>query len=170
MIPETTVAIAKPPTPNPSTAKQYTLTELAAHSANNDCWTAIDDQVFDISSFLSQHPNNLIYQLCGVEGSTMFHAQHNACMLVRSTVNSKGILIDPATAPSPPTATSPTNPTTGNPGEYTLVDVAAHSANNDCWTAIDGTVYDLTSWLPLHTKSRSIYLLCGIEGSSIPVV
>jgi len=50
--------------------------------------------------------------------------------------------------------------------QYTLEDVAKHGANTDCWTAVDGTVYDLTAYGPDH-KTNDIYRLCGIDGTDL---
>ena len=34
--------------------------------------------------------------------------------------------------------------------EYTLLDVSRHHTIDDAWIAIDGYVYDVTQWIPLH--------------------
>lgn len=50
---------------------------------------------------------------------------------------------------------------------YTLVEVARHGVENDCWMAIDGQVYDLTAYLPEHPSKPSIILpWCGREASA----
>lgn len=50
---------------------------------------------------------------------------------------------------------------------YTLTEVAEHADANSCWTAIDGKVYDLTEWIPLHPGgSDKILALCGTDGSA----
>lgn len=49
---------------------------------------------------------------------------------------------------------------------YALAEVARHGAENDCWMAIDGQVYDLTGYLPEHPSKPSIILpWCGREAS-----
>jgi hypothetical protein len=86
----------------------------------------------------------------------------------------------PAPAPSPsPTATetedededddsspSATPTTTGT--VYTAADVAVHNSPGDCWTSINGNVYDVSAWADQHPGgSQRIFQLCGIDGSSL---
>ena len=50
---------------------------------------------------------------------------------------------------------------------YTLAQVATHSGRSDCWTAINGNVYNVTAWATRHPGGdQNIYRLCGIDGSS----
>lgn len=58
-----------------------------------------------------------------------------------------------------PTESGTTEPT------YSLEDVARHSSKNDCWTAIDGNVYDLTRFIGNHPGGERILEICGKEGS-----
>ena len=52
-------------------------------------------------------------------------------------------------------------------GEYILADVAMHSTGSDCWSAINGNVYNLTSWIPRHPGGEAaIKGLCGKDGSA----
>lgn len=49
---------------------------------------------------------------------------------------------------------------------YTLVDVAQHAKEEDCWMAINGRVYDLTAYIPEHPSRPAIILpWCGKEAS-----
>ncbi|MCA9356534.1 cytochrome b5 domain-containing protein [Candidatus Nomurabacteria bacterium] len=62
-----------------------------------------------------------------------------------------------------------TNTTTTNTGEqtFTLAQVAMHSTDGDCYTAVSGVVYDLTAWVHQHPGGdRNILLICGIDGTS----
>ena len=50
---------------------------------------------------------------------------------------------------------------------YTLADVEAHSQPTDCWTVIDGTVYDLTQWIGEHPGGAAeIEQTCGIDATA----
>ena len=49
-------------------AGQITLAQVAQHSTSSDCWTAIGGKVYNLSSFIPRHPNNLLLVLCGVDG------------------------------------------------------------------------------------------------------
>lgn len=49
---------------------------------------------------------------------------------------------------------------------YTMDDVKAHNKPSDCWVAIDGRVYDLTSWRQNHPGGADkIEKLCGTDGT-----
>ncbi|MBL8158019.1 cytochrome b5 domain-containing protein [bacterium] len=50
---------------------------------------------------------------------------------------------------------------------YSAADVASHNSSSDCWSIINGGVYDLTSWIPRHPGGeRAIEGLCGKDGSA----
>lgn len=50
---------------------------------------------------------------------------------------------------------------------FTLEQISAHKDASSCWTAINGGVYDLTSWIPNHPGGeQTILSLCGIDGSA----
>lgn len=47
-----------------------------------------------------------------------------------------------------------------------MSEVALHSSDADCWMVIDGSVFDLTLYLPDHPSKPSIILQwCGMEAS-----
>lgn len=48
-----------------------------------------------------------------------------------------------------------------------LVDVAKHNTAEDCWTAIEGKVYNLTSYVNRHPGGPSILQACGKDGTSL---
>lgn len=50
---------------------------------------------------------------------------------------------------------------------YTAAQVAKHNTSGDCWTSINGMVYDVTNWEDQHPGGAArIMSLCGIDGSS----
>lgn len=50
---------------------------------------------------------------------------------------------------------------------YTIAQVATHNNNSSCWSAINGGVYDLTSWISRHPGGeQAILSLCGTDGSA----
>jgi cytochrome b involved in lipid metabolism len=45
--------------------------------------------------------------------------------------------------------------------------VAMNNSSASCWSAINGSVYNLTSWINSHPGgSGSIRSLCGVDGSA----
>lgn len=56
--------------------------------------------------------------------------------------------------------------TTRPPDGYSLEEVARHDTAGDCWMAIEGEVYDLTSYIPKHpTPAAVITAHCGTEAT-----
>jgi cytochrome b involved in lipid metabolism len=65
------------------------------------------------------------------------------------------------------TTSSSSQPATASPGSYTMADVAAHNSRTSCYTAINGNVYNLTSWITQHPGGQEAILsLCGKDGSA----
>ena len=52
-------------------------------------------------------------------------------------------------------------------GVYTVAQVAEHSTKTDCWTIIDGTVYDITEHISTHEGGDEILRACGIDGTTL---
>jgi cytochrome b involved in lipid metabolism len=77
---ETTVSKTVPPAPTTSTAPKtsFTLSEVAKHSTQTDCWTTINGSIYDVTSWINQHPGGAgaIISLCGIDGSSAFNGQH----------------------------------------------------------------------------------------------
>jgi tetratricopeptide (TPR) repeat protein len=66
-------------------------------------------------------------------------------------------------APAPAPAQKPVS--TNLP--LTLDEVKKHNSADDCWSIIDGNVYDLTNWVNSHPGGSSrITSICGKDGSS----
>eukprot|EP00966_Prymnesium_polylepis_P061430 1425451-Prymnesium_polylepis.1 len=40
----------------PDEQRRFTLEEVAAHKKKTDCWIVVDGKVFDMTSFLEEHP------------------------------------------------------------------------------------------------------------------
>lgn len=52
-------------------------------------------------------------------------------------------------------------------GSYAASTVAQHADRSSCWSSINGSVYDLTSWIPKHPGGeQAILQLCGTDGSA----
>ena len=67
------------PTPTPTpTVKSYPLSDVALHANAQSCWTAISGNVYNLTSFINQHPggSRAITSLCGIDGTNGFLNQH----------------------------------------------------------------------------------------------
>jgi tetratricopeptide (TPR) repeat protein len=66
-------------------------------------------------------------------------------------------------APAPAPAQKPAS--TNLP--LTLDEVKKHNSAGDCWSIIDGNVYDLTNWVESHPGGKErITAICGKDGTS----
>lgn len=85
-----------------------------------------------------------------------------------------------STEPAPITNNPPTNTSTESnvtepastsemvKTDYTLADVAKNNTPALCWTIIDGTVYNITSYIPNHPGGPAeISQICGRDGSEL---
>ncbi len=66
-------------TPTPSaTNGGYTMAQVAEHATAASCWSAINGDVYDLTSWIGQHPGgpNAIRSICGQDGSAGFNNRH----------------------------------------------------------------------------------------------
>ena len=50
--------------------------------------------------------------------------------------------------------------------EFSMKDVAEHALESDCWLVIDGSVYDVTTYLPYHLAPPGVILeWCGKDAT-----
>jgi cytochrome b involved in lipid metabolism len=58
--------------------EMYTFDEVAEHNTSGNCWTIIDNGVYNLTSFIRNHPGGSasISKLCGIDGSEIFNSQH----------------------------------------------------------------------------------------------
>ena len=54
-----------------------------------------------------------------------------------------------------------------NPKVITMAELAKHNSELDCWTAVDGKVYNVTPFIKLHPGGKKILRAQGIDGSDI---
>jgi len=60
-------------------AASYSTEEVAQHASQEDCWTIVNDNVYDVTSYAPRHPGwpEKIYAICGKDGSSLFESQHD---------------------------------------------------------------------------------------------
>ena len=77
--PTPTPAPAPAPTPAPTGPKSYTMAEVALHKSQSDCWSVVDGGVYNLTSWIAEHPggSGAILSMCGTDGSNAFRDQHS---------------------------------------------------------------------------------------------
>lgn len=56
-----------------------TKDEVATHNSKASCWTIIDSNVYDLTSYVSGHSGGSeILRACGVDGSSLFNSRETA--------------------------------------------------------------------------------------------
>jgi len=73
---------SKPPKTAPK-LRDITMTELATHNTEDDCWVSIYGKVYDLTNFAEEHPAGAqsIYDLGGKDGTEAFQSVHNEGMM-----------------------------------------------------------------------------------------
>ncbi|QTG75170.1 cytochrome b5-like heme/steroid binding domain-containing protein [Trueperella pecoris] len=72
-------AQAAPPSTTATTAAEnYALDQAARHDNADSCWSAIDGNVYDLTTWINRHPggSKRIMGICGTDGSTKFNDEH----------------------------------------------------------------------------------------------
>jgi cytochrome b involved in lipid metabolism len=93
-VPSSTVPAVPPVTATPTTTggsgntgggttsgpKSYTMTQVAQHNSQASCWSAINGNVYDLTTWIGQHPGGPgnILAICGIDGSAAFNGQHDS--------------------------------------------------------------------------------------------
>jgi cytochrome b involved in lipid metabolism len=53
--------------------KAYTIEEVAKHDSEIDCWTVVNDKIYNITPFLKTHPGGMkIMKAAGKDGTDIF--------------------------------------------------------------------------------------------------
>ncbi len=83
--------------------------------------------------------------------------------------NRGGKTVTPTPNPTPTPQPNPTPSPTPTPTvtSYTLAQVATHNTASNCWSVVNGGVYNLTSWIGQHPGGQSaIKSMCGLDASA----
>jgi cytochrome b involved in lipid metabolism len=56
------------------------MAEVQKHNSASDCWSVINGQVYDLTSYVGSHPGgaSLIEAICGMDGTSSFVGQHGS--------------------------------------------------------------------------------------------
>ncbi len=153
-----------------------TLAEISKHSTKEDCWTAIDNTVYDLTPYIQKHPGGAgaLANLCGIDGTAAFKSQHGSQQQPASALASLAIGVyagdvvpsDPSATPTTDPSATPTSPS-AQPGTYTVAEVAKHNTGTDCWSVVNNNVYDLTPYVSSHPGGANVIkAICGKDGTA----
>jgi cytochrome b involved in lipid metabolism len=141
-----------------ATTTVFTMATVAKHGSATDCWSVVDGGVYNLTNWITQHPGGagVVTAMCGSDGTGTFNSQHQGQASAIAALKSLQIgVVDPKSLVAPTTA-------------YTLADVAKHATAADCWSAVNGGVYDLTAWIPKHPGGKPLVIaMCGIDGTAM---
>ncbi len=61
---------------DPNTVPGITAAQLSAHNNESDCWIRIDDDVYNVTNFISMHPGGRqkLISHCGIDATADFAA------------------------------------------------------------------------------------------------
>ena len=64
------------------------LEAVAANATEDSCWAIIDDNVYDLTDWISSHPGGAsrIIGLCGTDGTSQFQGQHGGSSSAQGTL------------------------------------------------------------------------------------
>ncbi|XP_043712378.1 cytochrome B5-like protein [Telopea speciosissima] len=67
------------PNQNNKASKVYTRSEVSLHSKKNDCWIIIKDKVYDVTSYVEEHPGgDAILAHAGDDSTEGFYGPQHA--------------------------------------------------------------------------------------------
>jgi len=63
---------------NQLVGKTYSFEEVQTHNSKQSCWSVIRGKVYDLTSWISNHPGGekAILNICGKDGTDLFIKQH----------------------------------------------------------------------------------------------
>jgi cytochrome b involved in lipid metabolism len=148
-----------------------TVAEVLKHNSASDCWSVVNGNVYDLTSYVSQHKGGeaVIKAICGKDGTKSFSGQHAGEAKPKTDLSS--LLVGPLAAAGASSGSSAgatgTAPGLGTTVALTSAEVLKHSTGTDCWSVIRGEVYDLTSYVKDHPGGANlIKAICGKDGSA----
>jgi cytochrome b involved in lipid metabolism len=70
------IAPVSSPTTEMNTSQEYMMSDVASHNSASDCWLVVDGSVYDVTSFISEHPGgNDILKGCGKDATKMVQGE-----------------------------------------------------------------------------------------------
>jgi len=66
--------------PAPSRAPGLSMADVARHSSRSDCWSVVGGSVYNLTSWIPNHPGGegTILSMCGRDGTALYRGQHGS--------------------------------------------------------------------------------------------
>ncbi len=94
-----------------------------------------------------------------------FFSSKNKNYTYEEPVNAPTSTVTATSTPVSTTETS-TSPITPASPSFSLNDISSHNNSQSCWSAINGKIYDLTTFIDKHPGgAKNILKICGKDGS-----
>lgn len=108
-------------------AATYTPADVAAHSTATDCWVIINNNVYNLTSFIPSHSggSNVILGVCGKDGTAIFNSGPHSS----TTINAISSLLL-GTIKTAPTTIDPV-PNSVTPTPYPVPILTHHTDDED---------------------------------------
>ena len=114
-----------------------------------------------VFAIIAANKNNTELIPEGVESAISGNTETSETGTVDQPVTTKPVVTKPTTT------TTTTTTTTLAAKTFTIAQVATHNSEADCYSAVNGNVYDLTAFITKHPGGdRNILRICGIDGSA----
>ncbi len=71
-------------------ATSYTLAQVQTHNTSTNCWTIVNNKVYNLTSYIALHPggSSALISICGSNGSSAFAGQHSGSTNANNTIAS----------------------------------------------------------------------------------
>lgn len=72
----------------PQASGTYTSAQVATHAVEADCWASVDENVYDLTSWVSRHPggSKAIISLCGTDATARFEGKHGGSSAAKAAL------------------------------------------------------------------------------------
>jgi cytochrome b involved in lipid metabolism len=144
--------------PSASPGSGITAAEVSQHNTASDCWSVVNGNVYDLTTYLPRHKGGpgVLTGICGKDGTSAFTGQHSGQAAPAADLSSLFVGVFGAAVGDPGVTPNTT---------LTSEEVLKHATGQDCWSVINGQVYDLTSYLNEHPGGAAlINAICGQDG------
>lgn len=120
------------------------------HSTKFDCWILISGKVYDVSSYLAEHPggDDILLRYGGKDGTKGFEDQKHTDYA--SSIRDQRIVGHIETGEQSAEYKEWASQVQLATTKFTWEEVARHNTAGNLWVVIEGKVYDLTKYINLH--------------------